>query len=358
MLFNNFNFIKTETENTGIRKIETERLITLWAVSEAFLGGILHAFKIPFTGLVIGSTAVIIMTLISIFSHKKGLILKATLIVIIVKGIFSPHTPFTAYLAVFIQGLAGELLFSSGIKTSVSVFILAFFTNIYSGVQKIFVLTVIFGKNLWESIDSFVNFVVLDFFGFGKNHISFSFWLVFIYLGIHLIAGFITGVIALRISKNMMNRINSGSQSGIVILSDSISNMNGNIVKKRKKWWLRVSGMILFIFFASLLVLTYLTPENFYVNRFSVLFMFIRAVLILFVWYKFISPLLFALSGKFLKKKKDSYYQEIERVITLFPLIKYIIAESWQKSSGHKKIRRMKIFINDSIFTLLTGKIN
>jgi hypothetical protein len=76
------------------------RITALWAFSEAFLGGILHGFKIPFAGLALSLVAAICMSLLAVHDNKRGVILKATLVVIAVKFILSPHTPPMAYVAV------------------------------------------------------------------------------------------------------------------------------------------------------------------------------------------------------------------------------------------------------------------
>jgi len=97
-----------EVEN---KIIPITRLSALWALSESMLGGLLHAAHIPLRGMIISSAAVIIICLIAHFSEKNGEILKATIIVLIIKGAISPYTPFAAYLAVFMQGLLGEIFF-------------------------------------------------------------------------------------------------------------------------------------------------------------------------------------------------------------------------------------------------------
>ena len=80
-------------------------------MSEAALGGILHAFRIPFTGLFIGSSAVIFISLIGFYSDNRKEIMKAMFIVLLVKAAISPHTPPLAYIAVSMQGLLGSVLF-------------------------------------------------------------------------------------------------------------------------------------------------------------------------------------------------------------------------------------------------------
>src|SRR6476661_2396295 len=88
-----------------------QRLIALWVICEALLGGIIHGFRIPISGLVVGSSAVICICLIAYHVPARGAILKATLIVAIFKMMLSPHSPLPAYFAVFFQGLLGELIF-------------------------------------------------------------------------------------------------------------------------------------------------------------------------------------------------------------------------------------------------------
>jgi hypothetical protein len=145
--------------NTGI----VYRIAGLWAFSEAFMGGILHGFKIPFAGLFLSLIAAICMSLIAVSDKNKGLILKVTLAVIAVKFMLSPHTPPMAYVAVLIQGVVGELFFLSRRAIKPAAFLLTMFCLLYSAFQHLFVLTVIFGKNFWAALDVFLNGITKTF---------------------------------------------------------------------------------------------------------------------------------------------------------------------------------------------------
>ena len=90
----------------------TLRVTSLWAFTEAFMGGILHGLNIPFAGLALAFVASVCITLIALGNKEKGEILRAALLVIAVKFILSPHTPPMAYLAVAIQGAAGSAQFA------------------------------------------------------------------------------------------------------------------------------------------------------------------------------------------------------------------------------------------------------
>src|SRR6188768_485184 len=83
------------------------RLIALWVVCEAFLGGIIHGLRLPVSGLLVGSCSVICICLIAWYNPEKGAILKATIVVAVFKLMLSPQSPFPAYIAVFFQGLMG-----------------------------------------------------------------------------------------------------------------------------------------------------------------------------------------------------------------------------------------------------------
>ena len=57
------------------------RLIALWVICEAMLGGIIHGLKLPVSGLVVGSCAIVCICLIGRYVPEKGSIIKATVIV-------------------------------------------------------------------------------------------------------------------------------------------------------------------------------------------------------------------------------------------------------------------------------------
>ena len=134
------------------------RLIALWVLCEAMLGGIIHGLKIPVSGLFVGSSAVICICLIAWYVPQKGAIIKATIIVAIFKMMLSPQAPPPAYIAVFFQGLLGELLFFRNKKFyQLSCILLAVLSLLESGIQRILVLTIVYGNDLWKVINDFIN---------------------------------------------------------------------------------------------------------------------------------------------------------------------------------------------------------
>jgi hypothetical protein len=344
-------FIKKENSIQASAIVEDKnqiavwKITALWAFSEAALGGILHAFKIPFRGIFVGGSAAILISLIAYFSRQKGTVLKSTLLVILIKGIVSPHTPITAYFAVFLQGFLGEILFYNKRFFKISALVLGLLTLLFSSMQKIIILTVIFGNTLWESIDQFANFVVNNFIEKGDSfNISFSYIIVGIYLGIHVIAGFAVGLFAGRLPFWIQDVI---EENGIEITAFQDSNFEITKRKKRKhkRWWQRPSGIILFSFAAVMVVLSYVYPEFGSHKSYEIMIMMLRASVIMVIWYTLIGPLLLKYLRRYIKKKQNIYSSEITKLVDAFPHLRSLVSYCWKISSAEKHYRKVKSFI-------------
>ena len=347
---NNTNYI----QNTNT----VERLIALWALSEGFLGGILHLAKIPFRGLILGSVAVILITLIAKFSDRKGTILKATLIVLIVKGMLSPHTPLTAYLAVSLQGVFGELFFLKKKFPLVSAFLLGIFVSLFSSIQKVVFLTVLFGQNLWDSINQFTLIIFKEFFGLIDSSIAVSKWLITVYVSIHVIVGIISGLYAGGLSRKTDLILKNKENKNLFDIKNYSNEINSSPKKsKHKRWWFKPSGITFFLFTISLFTYSYLYPDNTFIKKYSLLIMLIRGILLMFIWYKFLSPLLMSGFKKVMNKKRNRYTKEIENVVNILPLFKSIINFCWRETSSEKGLKRLHRFFSLTLLNLLTVEL-
>src|SRR5687768_11240242 len=125
------------------------RLIAVWALAEGFMGGILHGLHLPVTGLIIGSISVLCLALLSRVGYRRGDLLKATLLVLLVKAMLSPHSPPTAYFAVLSQGLLAELLFGFRKNYRLNCYLLAILSQLQSAIQHILIVIIVFGLDFW-----------------------------------------------------------------------------------------------------------------------------------------------------------------------------------------------------------------
>lgn len=330
-----------------------QKITALWALNEAALGGLLHAFDIPFTGLIVGGVASILIALLAYFSDKKGSITKATLIVIVIKAVVSPYTPLAAFVAVLVQGLLGELLFSSKKFFAFSAVTLAVLASMYSALQKLFMITVLFGTTLWKSIDLFFNYVLKQLSFLGAD-IHFSYYLIIFYLMLHFIFGILFGVIAARIPKVM----GSFSDTTLLISREKIKLEESNSLpsakkKKKKFWWQRLSGIIVFVFLLSSLFISYFYAGKYAGNASAILITIVRAVGITLLWFFFIGPIALKYFKKLISSSQNKYTIEIESIIETLPYYKKIVRECFVIASSASGLSRVKLFTKLTIINIL-----
>jgi hypothetical protein len=336
--------------------LNIEILTALWALSEAALGGVLHAFRVPFTGLFINSSAVLFMVLIAVNTQKKGSVLRATMIVLIVKGMVSPHTPLNAFIAVGFQGLLGEYLLRSKKYLLPAAIILGIITLLQSAVQKIVVLTIVYGNTLWESIDLFYNFVIrhLPFFTLESTEVNFSFWLIIVYIVLHVIAGISIGWVAAKVPGWISEEIKR--EKKIYKLDETVKIINLKVNRRKKSWLKKPSGMAVLLLAGILIIFSYIYPEISEKQAIQALIMIIRSVCIMVLWYIIMSPVLIKIYKRFLNSRKQTYAIEVQRTIQILPILRYIVYKTWNFSRSYSGFTRYKVFFLSSIVNILSAE--
>lgn len=339
-----------EEESTGIPVL---KITGLWAFSESAFGGILHALTVPLRGLFISSAAVLFISLIALFSKDSKQILKSTVIVILIKAIVSPHSPLTAFLAVSIQGVLGFLLFSTKKFYKFSALLLGILVLFFSGIQKVIVLTILFGNTLWESLDIFIKQVSNELLNLSHPEINYGYILISVYVLLHLAAGMFIGIYAGRLPHKLNYYKN-------IILPVLVNKYGEGIPKKEKqkkrKWFLRPTGIFIILLSAGTIILSYTSPELEKNSAMSVIFMLIRALMITFIWYYLLAPYVKKLFQKFVVKRQSEYSKDLEEIISMFPQFKKIVNYCWKISSTKRGLKRIRYFLSTSFYYLLLSE--
>ena len=309
------------------------RLIAVWVLCEAMLGGIIHGFKIPVSGLLVGSCAVVCICLLAWYVPARGTIIKATIIVAIFKMMLSPQAPPPAYIAVFFQGAMGELLFLRKRRFyQLSCLVLAILALLESGLQRIIVLTIVYGNDLWKVINDFIN-------GLTKQKVATNYSLLIGsgYVLLHLISGCVVGwwvsVLPKRIeqwSKNKQYR---------VIINDTAEIALPGLSGKKKR--LKKGLLIIWILLISLYVQSYFKIGIPLLPAHLSLKIFLRSLIIVFGWIFIIGPLLKQLLHRWLKKKQSKSQLDVQEVLQLLPAIQQLIVQSWKQTAGKRGWRRI-----------------
>jgi hypothetical protein len=308
------------------------KLIALWAFTEAGLGGLMHAFNSPFTGVFIGGMAVVVLTLIATFSDfKPAATLRALSIVLVIKLLVSPQSPIGAYFAVAFQGLAAIMVFVITSKIKTGAMILAVLSMLESAVQKVIITTMLFGTGVWKAIDQFADHVSaqLGWISFKTNA---SFWLIVSYLTIYLLSGVLIGWYAGSLPVKLAAF--AANRTSVAILPES----GANIISKPNRRY-KLSFQFLLI---PLLIVVYLFDGG--ESRLSYIIPLLRVAAIMIAWYFIIAPLMFKALNLLLRKKQSQYHDDIQQAISFFPVIRGIVNLAWHESKDKSFIKKWPAF--------------
>lgn len=316
-----------------------QRLTALWALSESGLGGMMFALKIPFTGFFVGGFAVIMLGLIAHFSNNSyKQIIQSTIIVLIVKAVVSPHSPPPAYLAVAFQGFIAALIFSKISSHKTAAVLLGMISMAESAVQKIIILTILFGKKLWEAIDALFAQISKEFSV--MVHKEYSLWLIGAYVILYIIWGAIIG----RWSAGIPAYINKKKDA--VLLSYNKLNKNELLLKtsnKRNKKTKRIIGFItILIFIITIFLLTG-------ANSKTVLFILARSIAALLLLYYVLKPTTIWLLQKWLSSRTGAQKKVAKEIISLLPQMKGYASAAFTMAGNEKnyfvRLRKFIIYI-------------
>ena len=338
-------FEKTEIEKRK-EKIGSESFsqvqnsTALWAFSEAGFGGVLHITRLPFKGIFIAGAATLFISLIAQFYKIKGEIIKSTLLVIVIKFLVSPHTPITAAVAVFAQGLFGELFFISKKFKKILIPAFAMFIQFITAIQKIIILTVLFGENFWITLDDFSNSLLNKFMV--VERIEFSLIIVIAYVAIHVLSGLLLGIFILKLLRRLEENETLADDKPV---DNKFELLPFDNTKRKKHWFQKPSGFLILFFFLALLSFSFFVPEWANNKLTGIIVMTVRAVIIVLFWYFLISPLLRKFISKLVLNQKVKHFVEIDRILNFFPQMQQIVSISWRNSKSFKGIARIENFL-------------
>ncbi|MCB0570854.1 MAG: hypothetical protein KDC66_13860 [Phaeodactylibacter sp.] len=319
------------------------RLTALWALNEAGLGGLMHLFRSPFTGIFVGGGAILLIALIAHTAKRPGpAILQALLLVLIIKAAVSPHSPPTAYLAVGFQGLAGALLFSLLPSFRLSALMLGVLGLLESALQKLLVMTILFGMPLWKSVDAFIDYVLQKFGLLGEqSEVQGSQWLIGLYVGLYVVSGLAIGWLAGRLPEEVR------AAAARLTLPDVGPAMKESEKQKPKAFWQRPKVRSIAFTLLALAGIYALAPGARQVL--APLWLLVRVLAVLAIWYFLIAPLLLRFLKRFLQKRSAAYHDEVNAALALLPAFRRLVQAAWLETREMRGLRRWKELMVRSI---------
>ena len=320
------------------------RLVVLWILVEAFLGGIIHGLKIPVSGLFVGGAAMICIILIAYHFPEKGSVLKAMFLVAIFKGTLSPQSPVPAYLAVFFQGFLGEFLLRNKSWFGPSCFIFGVVTMLESALQRILVLVVLYGSDFWEAINVWLVKTT------GVAELShFSIILASVYLIVHVLAGLIIGRLGWKMAIICKQKIPSN------LRINSFEWVELNISSERKTT-LKAKGKFIYLIFffiiLALIIQAKIQSGASILPNSGITALLIRFFVLIGLWMMVVQPMLKLLIDRWLENKSGKFATQIADIQAVIPEIKFLIKESWLLAGS--SIFKIRLFLRILLLNLFS----
>lgn len=305
----------------------------------------MHGIKLPFSGLIVSSLAVICIVQIAWHVPYKFAIIKATIIVAIFKLMLSPHSPPTAYIAVFFQGLLAEFLFSGHRHFKFSAIFLATLALVESSIQRILVLLIVYGNEFWKAVNIYINKLTGD-----KSITNYSLFIAIGYILLHAIIGFFIGLYASGLAKKSAGF--KDKYPGYFLPVETEHVFEANAKKKRKK--LKWIFVIIWLFLLALMLQAYFKPSEALIDKDEIIGLLLRSVLILLGWYLFLGPIILYFIKNLLTRQQHKNKYEMSAVLELLPQFKSIFRRSWQLSKSAKGLKRLQIFFRIILINTLS----
>lgn len=324
-----------------------DKLTALWALNESGLGGFLHVFNSPFTGLIVGGIAILLISLIAFYAENKWqAILKALIIVLIIKMAVSPYSPFTAYISVSFQAVFGAFLFSNFSWKGVTLIVLGMVTFLQSALQKLLKLTIVYGTEFWEAINIYGSWIQEKI-----NYVtqtSATAVLISIYLLVYGIGGLLAGLFI----KSIIRIISEKEQHSFYLETSEISTKT-----KQSKGKLKTKIIWIWLITIAVIVLAFTFFGNGLFGWQKAIYIILRSFLVLMLWYLVLGPFVLKLIRKYLRKKESKYEADIASAMDLFPYFRHIISLTWKQTKHLKGYKRFKYFIANSISNCIHFKV-
>ena len=338
-------------------KGQIERVSMLWAMTECGLGGFFHAIQSPFTGLIVGGLSVIYISLIAMaaienetlpfFNRARRIaiaIAKSLVFVLLVKVIVSPHSPLGAYFAVSVQALLGIVFYSLIPIYRIAAFLTGLFATVFSAIQKLVILWILFGTPFFEAIDDFIRTSAekMDFISHNTD-VSASFYLYIVFVSIYATGGayigWIAGILPTRLDKNkeLLSQVTSSFQN----------TQSKSSYRKRGISWMPLLFVLLFAL--ALLVNMFLVSANAALNQ------FLRTGIILSFWFLFLRPFIQWVIKRYATQHEESLQDRIIQINAGIPEFVAFAQFAW-KATTDLSGSRISNFISLILHFGLYGK--
>lgn len=227
---------------------------SIWAAIEIVLGSFLHNLRIPFSGTMLSMSAVFLLVAFAMQWQERGIIIRAGLIAAVMKSISPSAVILGPMVGIIMEAVILEMVIML-LGRNVFGFIVGGMLGVaWALLQKILSLLIIYGFDLVRIAEAFYFYLVKNT---GLEELS-PIYLVFLVLGIYMIAGILAALAGYFSFKRVMKKQPSGSGTG------SFSQEGKNPIHLEPETQRFAAINILLILLLMLFTLYFLNRQNYY----------------------------------------------------------------------------------------------
>jgi len=299
----------------------------------------MHALHLPFTGIFVGGFAIIIISLLaslpdatagdrqSVFSR----IAKATILVLLVKAAVSPQSPPPAYIAVAFQGFLGAVLFR-WLPFKAAAILLGIIAMAESALQRIAIATLIYGKSIWQALDTAFNSIVNDLHL--PADVSFSVWLIVGYAGLYAIWGLLLGIWMIKLPSKLQE-----FAATLYANDDQLPMKIAPSTRRKGK-----HGKLLMLLVVLLFIVVVLLLDRSSISRAAYVVIRTLAVVGLLVWV--VNPLFGWAMARWVKQARGDRARSLKEVVSVLPELRGYVAPAYENARKQKSwLSKFRVFV-------------
>ncbi|MEO8934801.1 MAG: hypothetical protein ABI295_10900 [Xanthomarina sp.] len=161
---------------------------------------------------------------------------------------------------------------------------------------------------------------------------------MFIFLGIYTLSGMVVGILIIQ-TITLINQVN---YAAVNFKIDPLLSKFPSKTKSKKSTYY-------FLVFLFIILLPILYFNNDYRGWQKAIYLMVRSVFVLIIWFTILGPFLLKLLNKTLLKKREFYQTDLKSILKIFPKLKAIIYYSWKDSKSFNGLNRWSQFLARSI---------
>ncbi len=175
-----------------------------WAAFEIIVGSFLHNMRLPFAGMLLSAASVLLLTAFVQLWPQRGLLIRAGLVCALMKSVSPSALVFGPMIGITMEALIMEMVLWAAPKNLLLILLAGGLAVLWSLVQKILNLIVLYGLNLIQIADSFYSYLV-KITGLQAFSLTELLWLAG---GFYFLLGMSAAASGLYLGKSYLNQQN------------------------------------------------------------------------------------------------------------------------------------------------------